>query len=55
MRMSQYHQNDYYVVSDYRRHRLHAPQHGYHWVQSGNDFALVAIATGLIAQVLLNR
>lgn len=45
-----------YVVSDWRRHRgLHAPQRGYHWVQAGNDYLLVAVATGLIAQVLLNN
>ena len=45
-----------YVVSDWRRHRgLHAPQRGYHWVQTGNDYVLVAIATGLIANVLLNN
>ena len=43
-----------YVVSDWRGRRLHQPQHGYHWVQAGNDYLLVAIATGLIAQVLLN-
>lgn len=44
-----------YVVSDWHAHRLHRPQHGYHWVQAGNDYALVAIATGIIAQVLLNH
>ena len=45
-----------YVVSDWHRHRgLYAPQRGYHWVQAGNDYMLVAMATGLIAQVLLNN
>lgn len=45
-----------YVVSDWRRHRgLYAPHHGYHWVQAGNDYLLVAVATGLIANVLLNN
>lgn len=44
-----------YVVSDWRQRRLHAPPRGYHWVQAGNDYALVALATGLIAQVLLNN
>lgn len=44
-----------YVVSDWHRHRgLYAPQRGYQWVQVGTDYALVAIATGIIAQVLLN-
>ena len=44
-----------YVVDDWRGHRLSAPPRGYHWVQSGSDYLLVAIATGLIAQVLLNQ
>lgn len=53
--LSQYNHGDYYVVNDWRSRRLHAPQYGYQWVQSGNDYALVAIATGIIASVLLNR
>ena len=44
-----------YVVDDWRGHRLSAPPHGYHWVQSGGDYLLVAIATGVIAQVLLGN
>lgn len=44
-----------YVVSDWRGHHLSAPPRGYHWVQSGSDYLLVAIATGIIAQLLLNR
>ena len=44
-----------YVVSDWRGRRLHQPQRGYHWVQAGNDYLLVAIATGLISQVFLNH
>lgn len=54
-RMSQYYRGDYAVVSDWRSRRLYAPQRGYHWVQAGNDYALVAIATGIIASVLLNH
>jgi Ni/Co efflux regulator RcnB len=42
------------VVSDWRGHHLSAPPRGYHWVQSGSDFVLVAIATGIISQLLLN-
>jgi Ni/Co efflux regulator RcnB len=46
----------YYVVNDWHRHeRLYAPQRGYHWVQTGNDYALVAIATGIIASVMLSN
>ena len=44
-----------YVVDDWREHRLTAPPRGYQWVQSGADYALIAIATGVIAQVLLGR
>jgi len=44
-----------YVVEDWREHRLSAPPRGYHWVQYGADYALIAIATGVIAQILLGR
>lgn len=44
-----------YVVSDWRGHRLYQPHRGHHWVQAGNDYLLVAIATGLISQVFLNH
>lgn len=54
-RLSQYNRGDYYVVNDWRSRRLYEPQRGYQWVQSGNDYALVAIATGIIASVLLNH
>jgi Ni/Co efflux regulator RcnB len=43
-----------YVVDDWRGHRLSAPPRGYHWVQTGGDYVLVAIATGVILQLLLN-
>jgi Ni/Co efflux regulator RcnB len=44
-----------YVVDDWRGHHLSAPPRGYHWVQTGNDYVLVAIATGVILQLLLNN
>ena len=44
-----------YVVDDWRGHHLSAPPRGYHWVQSGADYVLVAIATGIIAQILLSQ
>jgi len=44
-----------YVVDDWRGHRLQAPPRGYHWVQTGTDYVLVAIATGIIASILLNH
>lgn len=44
-----------YVVDDWRGHHLSAPPRGYQWVQSGNDYILIAIATGIIAQLLLSH
>ncbi len=50
----QYNQRQY-VVDDWRGHGLHSPPRGYHWVQTGADYVLVAITTGLILELLLNR
>ena len=44
-----------YVVNDWRSHRLYRPPSGYHWVQAGDDFVLVAIATGIIAALAMSR
>lgn len=59
MRHGEYLSNQYrdrrYVVSDWRSRNLYQPQYGYQWVQAGNDYAMVAIATGLIAAVMLNH
>lgn len=48
------HRNEY-VVNDWRERHLHEPPHGYHWVRSGDDFVLAAIATGVIADIALNH
>jgi Ni/Co efflux regulator RcnB len=47
--------NSRYVVNDWRSRNLREPPNGYHWVQSGNDYVLAAIATGVIADLLLSR
>ena len=44
-----------YVVEDWRGHGLRAPPRGYYWVQTGADYVLVAIATGIILQLMLNN
>ena len=44
-----------YVVDDWRGHHLSAPPRGYHWVQYGGDYLLVAITTGVIMQLLLSN
>ena len=54
-RLPVYYQSRQYVVEDWRGHRLSAPPRGYHWVQTGGDYVLVAIATGIILQLLLNN
>ena len=54
-RLSQEYRSNRYVVSDWRARHLSAPPRGHHWVRAGNDYVLAAIATGVIAQVLLNN
>ncbi|WP_434115588.1 RcnB family protein [Paraburkholderia caffeinilytica] len=43
-----------YVVDDWRGHGLQAPPRGYQWVGVNGDYVLAAIATGVIANVLLS-
>ena len=45
-----------YREVDYRSHRLKAPPRGYHYVRDNNtgEIILAAIATGLIASIILN-
>ena len=50
----EYH-NRQYVVDDWRGHNLSAPPRGYHWVQSGGDYVLAAIATGVILNMILSH
>ena len=46
-----YQDRSHYV--DYRSHHLRAPPRGYRWVQTDdNNFAMVAITTGLIATLI---
>jgi Ni/Co efflux regulator RcnB len=40
---------------DYREHRLRRPPEGHRWVQVGADYVLIAIATGVIASIILNQ
>ncbi len=44
-----------YVVNNWGAYHLSAPPRGYNWVQVGGDYALIAIATGVIAQLVLNN
>lgn len=38
-------------VQNWRRAGLPAPIYGHNWVRTGDDFALVSVNTGIIAQV----
>ena len=49
---ARYRDNRYYV-SDYRRHGLRAPPRGYRWQRVDDRFLLTAVATGLIASVII--
>ncbi len=44
-----------YVVVNHRVHHLYAPPRGHQWVQVGTDYVLIAVATGLIAHIILNH
>lgn len=52
-RVPQQYRGPQYVVQDWRGHHLSAPPRGYHWVQYGGDYMLVAIASGVITQLIL--
>jgi len=45
----------HYVVENWQAHRLTEPPPGHQWVQAGSDYALVAIATGVVTEVLVGR
>ena len=40
---------------DYREHHLRRPPPGQRWVQVGADYVLIAIATGVIVNIILNQ
>lgn len=41
------------VLADYTRFHLPAPPQGYEWVQSRGNFVLIAISTGIIANIVV--
>jgi len=50
-RLPSYYSNGY-VVNNYSSYGLRAPPRGYHYVRSGNDVVLAAVAGGLITAVI---
>ncbi len=54
-RLPENYRDNRYVVNDWRGHHLHEPPAGYHWVNVNGDYVLAAVATGVIADMLLNQ
>jgi Ni/Co efflux regulator RcnB len=54
-RLPSRYRNHQYVVDNWRDHHLRPPPRGYHWVQTGGDYVLAAIATGIIADLIINH
>ncbi len=55
-RMPAQYRDTRYVVSDWRADHLREPPRGYHWVRGDNNqFLLVAITSGVIANILLSH
>jgi Ni/Co efflux regulator RcnB len=54
-RLPERYRNHQYVVNNYREHHLRPPPRGYHWVQTGGDYVLAAVATGIIADLIINH
>lgn len=54
-RLPQRYRNHQYVVNNWREHRLRPPPRGYQWVQTGGDYVLAAVATGIIADLIINH
>jgi Ni/Co efflux regulator RcnB len=54
-RLPDRYRNRQYVVNNWREHRLRPPPRGYHWVQTGGDYVLAAVATGIIADLIVNH
>jgi Ni/Co efflux regulator RcnB len=50
----QYRQQPYYVNNWHAYPSLYAPPYGHQWINVDGEFLLVALATGLIANALLN-
>ena len=44
-----------YQVVDYRRHHLRTPPRGYEWRMVNDHYILAAIATGVIADIIINH
>lgn len=53
-----WHEGEHYngnrvVVEDWGHHHLRQPPPGYEWVQSDNQFVMIAVTTGVIASIIV--
>lgn len=44
-----------YVVDNWRAHKLSPPPKGHHWVQTGGDYVLVKVSSGIVIQLSLGH
>lgn len=51
---SEYRDRGHYV-DDYRSHRLRQPPRGYRWVRTDDNYVLIAITTGIIADIVAQQ
>lgn len=42
-------------VLDWRRHHVRQPPRGYQWVHEGNQYLMIAIGSGVIAEIVVPR
>lgn len=54
-KMPQDYRDDRYAVSDWRAHQLPEPAHGQRWMEINGDYVLVAVATGVIASIMIGH
>lgn len=55
-RYNEYYRGPVYVVNDYSRYSVRRPPYGHHWIRDDRgNLLLVAIATGIIADYVINR
>jgi Ni/Co efflux regulator RcnB len=44
-----------YAIDNWHEHNLQAPPRGYRWMGINGDYVLAAVATGVIAQIVLSH
>lgn len=51
----QHYRDDRYAISDWRQHDLPAPARGQRWMEVNGDYVLMAVATGVIASIIIGH